>query len=124
MIIVTAGVARKPGMSRDDLLGINLKVMKAVGEGIKDNAPDAFVICITNPLDAMVWALREFSGLPHHMVVGMAGVLDCGALQPLPRRGIQGFGQGRHELRARRPWRHDGAGRPVFDRRRASRSPI
>jgi malate dehydrogenase len=76
VIIVTAGVARKPGMSRDDLLGINLKVMKAVGAGIKANAPGAFVICITNPLDAMVWALREFSGLPHHMVVGMAGVLD------------------------------------------------
>src|SRR5689334_9714214 len=74
--IVTAGVARKPGMSRDDLLGINLKVMKAVGEGIRKHAPNAFVICITNPLDAMVWALREFSGLPHHMVVGMAGVLD------------------------------------------------
>ena len=76
VIIVTAGVARKPGMSRDDLLGINLKVMKAVGEGIKNNAPNAFVICITNPLDAMVWALREFSGLPHTKVVGMAGVLD------------------------------------------------
>ena len=76
--IVTAGVPRKPGMSRDDLLGINLKVMKAVGEGLKAHAPDAFVICITNPLDAMVWALREFSGLPHHMVVGMAGVLDAG----------------------------------------------
>ncbi|MBB3881129.1 malate dehydrogenase [Sphingomonas pseudosanguinis] len=76
VIIVTAGVARKPGMSRDDLLGINLKVMKAVGEGIRDNAPDAFVICITNPLDAMVWALREFSGLPANKVVGMAGVLD------------------------------------------------
>jgi malate dehydrogenase len=74
--IVTAGVARKPGMSRDDLLGINLKVMKAVGEGIKANAPDSFVICITNPLDAMVWALREFSGLPAERVVGMAGVLD------------------------------------------------
>jgi malate dehydrogenase len=74
--IVTAGVPRKPGMSRDDLLGINLKVMKAVGEGIRDNAPDAFVICITNPLDAMVWALREFSGLPHAKVCGMAGVLD------------------------------------------------
>lgn len=74
--IVTAGVPRKPGMSRDDLLGINLKVMKAVGEGIKQHAPNAFVICITNPLDAMVWALREFSNLPHHMVVGMAGVLD------------------------------------------------
>jgi malate dehydrogenase len=76
--IVTAGVPRKPGMSRDDLLGINLKVMKAVGEGLKAHAPDAFVICITNPLDAMVWALREFSGLPHHKVVGMAGVLDAG----------------------------------------------
>jgi malate dehydrogenase len=76
LCIVTAGIARKPGMSRDDLLGINLKVMKAVGEGIRSHAPNAFVICITNPLDAMVWALREFSGLPHHMVVGMAGVLD------------------------------------------------
>ena len=74
--IVTAGVPRKPGMSRDDLLGINLKVMKSVGEGIRKFAPDAFVICITNPLDAMVWALREFSGLPHSKVVGMAGVLD------------------------------------------------
>ena len=74
--IVTAGVPRKPGMSRDDLLGINLKVMKAVGEGLKQYAPNAFVICITNPLDAMVWALREFSGLPREKVVGMAGVLD------------------------------------------------
>lgn len=76
VVIVTAGVPRKPGMSRDDLLGINLGVMKAVGEGIKKHAPDAFVICITNPLDAMVWALREFSGLPANKVVGMAGVLD------------------------------------------------
>ena len=76
--IVTAGVPRKPGMSRDDLLGINLKVMKAVGEGIRTHAPSAFVICITNPLDAMVWALREFSGLPQRRVVGMAGVLDSG----------------------------------------------
>jgi malate dehydrogenase len=74
--IVTAGVPRKPGMSRDDLIGINLKVMKAVGEGIKTHAPNAFVICITNPLDAMVWALQKFSGLPKHKVVGMAGVLD------------------------------------------------
>jgi malate dehydrogenase len=74
--IVTAGVPRKPGMSRDDLLGINLKVMKAVGEGISAHAPDAFVICITNPLDAMVWALRQFSGLPAAKVCGMAGVLD------------------------------------------------
>jgi malate dehydrogenase len=74
--IVTAGVPRKPGMSRDDLLGINLKVMKAVGEGIAAHAPKAFVIVVTNPLDAMVWALRQFSKLPANMVVGMAGVLD------------------------------------------------
>ena len=76
VIIVTAGVPRKPGMSRDDLLGINLKVMEAVGAGIKQYAPDAFVICITNPLDAMVWALQKASGLPATKVVGMAGVLD------------------------------------------------
>ncbi|MCR9121554.1 MAG: malate dehydrogenase [Phyllobacteriaceae bacterium] len=74
--IVTAGVPRKPGMSRDDLLGINLKVMEQVGAGIKKYAPDAFVICITNPLDAMVWALQQFSGLPKNKVCGMAGVLD------------------------------------------------
>lgn len=74
--IVTAGVPRKPGMSRDDLLGINLKVMEQVGAGLKKYAPKAFVICITNPLDAMVWALQKFSGLPTSHVVGMAGVLD------------------------------------------------
>ena len=79
--IVTAGIPRKPGMSRDDLLKTNLNVMKAVGEGIAQHAPDAFVICITNPLDAMVWALREFSGLPHQKVVGMAGVLDSARFQ-------------------------------------------
>ena len=76
VVIVTAGVPRKPGMSRDDLLGINLKVMSAVGEGIKAHAPNAFVICITNPLDAMVWALRQFAGHKHEKIVGMAGVLD------------------------------------------------
>jgi malate dehydrogenase len=76
VVIVTAGVPRKPGMSRDDLIGINLKVMAAVGDGIKANAPNAFVICITNPLDAMVWALQKFSGVPHNKIVGMAGVLD------------------------------------------------
>ena len=74
--IVTAGSPRKPGMSRDDLLEINLKVMEQVGAGLKKYAPKAFVICITNPLDAMVWALQKFSGLPKDMVVGMAGVLD------------------------------------------------
>ncbi|MBL8659417.1 MAG: malate dehydrogenase [Rhodospirillales bacterium] len=76
VVIVTAGVARKPGMSRDDLIGINVKVMKAVGEGIRTHCPQAFVICVTNPLDVMVWALREITGQPHNMVVGMAGVLD------------------------------------------------
>jgi malate dehydrogenase len=76
VVIVTAGVPRKPGMSRDDLLGINLKVMEQVGAGIKKYAPNAFVICITNPLDAMVWALQKACGLPKNKVVGMAGVLD------------------------------------------------
>jgi len=74
--IVTAGIARKPGMSRDDLLATNLKVMQSVGRGVAAHAPDAFVICITNPLDAMVWALQSYSGLPRNRVVGMAGVLD------------------------------------------------
>ena len=76
VVIVTAGVPRKPGMSRDDLIEINLKVMQQVGAGIKKYAPKAFVICITNPLDAMVWSLQKFSGLPKNKVVGMAGVLD------------------------------------------------
>jgi malate dehydrogenase len=76
VVIVTAGVPRKPGMSRDDLLEINLKVMEQVGAGLAKYAPNAFVICITNPLDAMVWALQKFSGLPTNRVVGMAGVLD------------------------------------------------
>ena len=76
VIIITAGVPRKPGMSRDDLLGINLKIIKQVAEGIKNNSPKAFVICITNPLDVMVMALQKFSGLPANKVVGMAGILD------------------------------------------------
>ncbi|MEC9098295.1 MAG: malate dehydrogenase [Pseudomonadota bacterium] len=76
VVIVTAGVPRKPGMSRDDLLSINLKVMSDVGAGIKKYCPKAFVICITNPLDAMVWALQKFSGVKPNMIVGMAGVLD------------------------------------------------
>ena len=76
VIIITAGVLRKPGMSRDDLLGINLKIIKQVAEGIKKNAPKAFVICITNPLDVIVMAFQKYSGLPKNMVVGMAGILD------------------------------------------------
>jgi len=81
VIIVTAGVARKPGMSRDDLIGINTSVMEQVGAGIKQYAPGAFVICITNPLDAMVQVLRDACGLPHSRVVGMAGVLDSARFQ-------------------------------------------
>ena len=76
VIIITAGVPRKPGMSRDDLLGINLKIIKQVANGIKENAPNAFIICITNPLDVMVMALQKFSGLPANKIVGMAGILD------------------------------------------------
>ena len=76
VIIITAGVPRKPGMSRDDLLGINLKIIKQVAEGIKQNVPNAFVICITNPLDVMVMAFQKYSGLPSNKVVGMAGILD------------------------------------------------
>jgi len=76
VIIITAGVPRKPGMSRDDLLGINLKIIKQVAEGVKKNAPNAFVICITNPLDVMVMAFQKFSGMPSNKVVGMAGILD------------------------------------------------
>src|SRR4028118_863223 len=98
VIIVTAGVPRKPGMSRDDLLGINLKVMEAVGNGIKQYAPDAFVICITNPLDAMVWALHKFSGLQPNKIVGMAGVLDSARFRPfIPGKGgvaVDGRGVG------------------------------
>ena len=76
VIIITAGVPRKPGMTRDDLLGINLKIIKQVAEGIKNTSPNAFVICITNPLDVIVMALQKYSGLPKNKVVGMAGVLD------------------------------------------------
>ena len=76
VIIITAGVPRKPGMSRDDLLGVNLKIMKEVAEGVKQNAPNSFVICITNPLDVMVMAFQKFSGLPTNKVIGMAGILD------------------------------------------------
>ena len=116
--IVTAGVPRKPGMSRDDLLGINLKVMKSVGEGIATHAPDAFVICITNPLDAMVWALREFSGLPTAQGLRHGRHPRQRPLPPLPRRGVRRLGQGRHRLRARRPRRHHGAADPLLHRRR------
>lgn len=81
VVIVTAGIPRKPGMSRDDLLSVNCKVMKGIAEALRTYCPKAFVICVTNPLDAMVYALREMSGLPSHMVVGMAGILDSARLR-------------------------------------------
>ena len=104
--IVTAGVPRKPGMSRDDLLGINLKVMEQVGAGIKKYAPNAFVICITNPLDAMVWALQKCCGLPRAQGRRHGGRARLGALPLFPRRRVQRLGRGRHRVRARRPRRH------------------
>ena len=118
VVIVTAGVARKPGMSRDDLLGINVKVMNAVGAGIKAHAPDAFVICITNPLDAMVKVLQEASGCPAHKVVGMAGVLDSRALPSLLGRRDECFRRGRLRLRSGRSRRHDGSRGQLHHRRR------
>ena len=120
VVIVTAGVPRKPGMSRDDLIDINLKVMQQVGAGIKKYAPKAFVICITNPLDAMVWALQKFSGLPKNKVVGMAGVLDSARFRYFPRRGVQRFGERRHRLCFGRSWRHNGAVCALFNRGRYS----
>ncbi len=111
--IVTAGVPRKPGMSR-----INIKVMEQVGAGIKKYAPAAFVVVITNPLDAMVWALQKASGLPRNMVVGMAGVLDSARFPPLPGLRAWNLGRGRVGLRARRPWRRYGAAGALLDGRR------
>ena len=112
--IVTAGVPRKPGMSRDDLLDINLKVMGQVGSGIKKYAPDSFVICITNPLDAMVWALQKSCGLPQHKVVGMAGVLELRAFSLFPCRRIPRLGGRRNRIRARWSRRHHGAAHPLL----------
>jgi malate dehydrogenase len=114
--IVTAGVPRKPGMSRDDLLGINLKVMEQVGAGIKKYAPNAFVICITNPLDAMVWALQKFSGLPANKVVGMAGVLDSSRFRLFLAKE---FNVSVQDV-TRRPRRHDGAACSLLHRCRHS----
>ena len=103
VIIITAGVPRKPGMTRDDLLGINLKIIKQVAEGIKNNSPNAFVICITNPLDVIVMALQKYSGLPKNKVVGMAGILDTSRFifflsqeLKIPTNKIQSFVLGGH----------------------------
>ena len=118
VVIVTAGVPRKPGMSRDDLLSINTKVMGQVGAGIRDYAPGAFVICITNPLDAMVYVLREACGLPHRPRGGHGRRARFRALPPLHRGRAFGLGRGRDRLRARRPRRHHGAAAALFHRRR------
>ena len=120
VVIVTAGFPRTPGMSRDDLIGKNAGVIAQVAEGIRTNCPDAFVIVITNPLDAMVWVMKEKSGLPANRVVGMAGVLDSCPLPSVPGAGIRRLGRGRHGLRARRAWRHHGAADPLLDGRRHS----
>ena len=93
VIIITAGVPRKPGMTRDDLLGINLKIIKQVAEGIKNTSPNAFVICITNPLDVIVMALQKYSGLPKNKVVGMVGILDSSRLGLLSITRIKSFGK-------------------------------
>ncbi len=120
--IVTAGVPRKPGMSRDDLLGINLKVMASVGAGIKAYAPKAFVICITNPLDVMVWALQKYSGLPANKLIGMAGVLEFSPFPALSGRRIQCVGGRRDGFRDGWPRRHHGASDAIFNGRRHSGS--
>ncbi len=114
VVIVTAGIPRKPGMSRDDLLEINLKVMEQVGAGIKKYAPNAFVICVTNPLDAMVWALQRFSGLPTNQVVGMAGISRRRALALFPRPRVRRVRRGRDRVRSGRPRRHHGAAHPLY----------
>ncbi len=118
VVIVTAGVPRKPGMSRDDLIGINAKVISTVGAAIKKHCPDAFVITITNPLDVMVWVMREACGLPPEPRRRHGRRARQRALPLFPRRGAQGLGRGRQRLRARRPWRHDGAAGALFDGRR------
>ena len=118
VVIITAGVPRKPGMSRDDLLGINLKIIRNVAREPEEDAPDAFVIVISNPLDAMVYEMKKVTGFPASKVVGMAGVLDSGALPAVPRArgGVSRQGRARHG--ARRPRRHDGAGDQLLHRRR------
>ncbi len=122
-MIVTAGVARKPGMSRDDLIGINTKVITTVGEAIKQHCPNAFVIVITNPLDVMVWVMREASGLPHNRVVGMAGVLDAARFRYFLAEEFKVSVEDVHGLRAGRPWRHHGAAGPLLDASAAFRCP-
>ena len=118
VVIVTAGIPRKPGMSRDDLIGINAKIVTTVGAAIKKHCPQAFVITITNPLDVMVWVMREACGLPPQRVVGMAGVLDSARFRYFLAEEFGVSVEDVTRLRARRPRRHDGAAGALFDRRR------
>ena len=118
VVIVTAGIPRKPGMSRDDLIATNAKVIETVGQNIKKQCPNAFVIVITNPLDVMVFVMQEASGLPANRVVGMAGVLDSARFRHFLAQRVQGLGRGCDRLRPGRPWRHHGAADPLFDGRR------
>ena len=114
VIIITAGVPRKPGMSRDDLLGINLKIIKQVAEGIKKNAPNAFVICITNPLDVMVMAFQKFSGLPANKVVGMAGILDSSRFKLFLSEELKCSSKRNRCNGNGRSWRYNGANAKVY----------
>ena len=114
VVIITAGLARKPGMSRDDLLNTNLAIMKQVAAGVRDNAPNAFVIVVSNPLDAMVYTFKQISNFPKNRVVGMAGDPRLRALPRVRRLGARRLGRGRDRARARRPRRHDGAADPLL----------
>ena len=113
VVIVTAGLPRKPGMSRDDLIDVNSKIMTSVAEGIKQYAPNAFVIVISNPLDAMVTLCQKITGFPHNRVIGQAGVLDSARFAGLHRLGARRVGQGRHRHDPRRPRRRHGAAGPL-----------
>ena len=123
IIIITAGVPRKPGMTRDDLLGTNLKIIKQVADGIKSTSPDAFVICITNPLDVIVMALQKYSGLPKNKVIGMAGILDTSRFKyfisqelNVPIKDINSFVLGGHgDTMVPVPNRTTIAGKPLLD---------
>ena len=120
LFIVTAGIARKPGMSRDDLLKTNTGIVKAVAEQIKKTSPNAFVIVVSNPLDAMCYVMKQVTGFPRERVIGMAGVLDSSRMADFYRAGTQGVRQERERLCHGRPWRHDGPDAALHHRGRGS----
>ncbi len=120
VVIITAGIPRKPGMSRDDLIATNAGVIKTVAANVREHCPGAFVVVITNPLDAMVWVMQKVSGLPANQVVGMAGVLEFRALSLLRRSRARGLGRGRQRFRAWRSRRQHGAAGALLNGRRHS----